>query len=128
MSPNPSIEKCPLLFDGKTNFPGRWSFGGSFITPPRFNFLATIDTGFSADLVATLTITFVLLGRIYNYENVILRLVVTHLKIYDEKNTQKTSYMRRPMSKSVDTFKLGKRTNAMNATHSAIPIASMSSQ
>jgi len=45
------------------------------------------------------------------------------LKIYDEKNTQKTSYIKRPVSKRVDTFKLGSRTNAINATQSPIPIA-----
>lgn len=48
--------------------------------------------------------------------------------MYDEKNTQKTSYMSNPVSNKVDTFRLGKRTNAMKATHRPIPIASMSNQ
>jgi hypothetical protein len=77
--------------------------------PLRFSFRATMPTGFSAGRVATLTITFV-------------------EKIYDEKKTQNTSYTSNPMSKSVDTFKLGSLTNAMNATQSAIPIASIKSQ
>lgn len=36
--------------------------------------------------------------------------------------------MSSPVSKSVDTFRLGSRTNAMKATHKPIPIASMSNQ
>lgn len=45
------------------------------------------------------------------------------LKRYDEKKTQNTSYRSRPVSSSVDTFKLGRRTNAINATQSPIPMA-----
>lgn len=61
ISPRPSIEKWPLFWIlGKTNFPGKFNFGGSLTIPPKFNFLATIPTGFSAGLVATFTITFVL--------------------------------------------------------------------
>lgn len=48
--------------------------------------------------------------------------------MYDEKKTQKTSYMRSPIRRSVETFRLGSRTNAINATHKAIPIKSMSTQ
>lgn len=36
--------------------------------------------------------------------------------------------MSNPVSSRVDTFRLGNRTNAMNATHSPIPIASIRSQ
>lgn len=43
--------------------------------------------------------------------------------MYDEKKTQKTSYKRSPVSSKVETFRLGRRTNAMNATHNPIPIA-----
>lgn len=45
------------------------------------------------------------------------------LNIYEEKKTQNTSYIRRPVKRSVDTFKLGNLTNAMNATHKPMPIA-----
>lgn len=104
MSPRPSIEKCPLLcMLGNTSFPGKFNFGGSF-TMPKFSLRATIPTGFSAGRVATFTITFV-------------------LNMYDEKNTQNTSYNKSPVSNRVETFKLGNRTKAMNATHSPIPIA-----
>ncbi len=37
--------------------------------------------------------------------------------------TQKTSYTRRPTNNKVDTFRLGSRTRAMNATHKPIPSA-----
>lgn len=43
--------------------------------------------------------------------------------MYDEKNTQNTSYSSSPVSSNVDTFRLGKRTKAMNATHNPIPMA-----
>lgn len=66
--------------------------------------MATTPTGFSAGLVATLTITLV-------------------LNMYDEKNTQKTSYINKPESRSVDTLRLGTRIKAMNATQRAIAIA-----
>lgn len=36
--------------------------------------------------------------------------------------------MSNPVSRRVDTFKLGSRTNAINATHKPMPIASISSQ
>lgn len=45
------------------------------------------------------------------------------LKIYDEKKTQNTSYMSRPVSRSVDTFKLGSLTKAIRATQRPMPIA-----
>lgn len=45
------------------------------------------------------------------------------LKIYDEKNTQNTSYIRSPVSNNVETLRLGSLTKAMNATQRPIPIA-----
>lgn len=36
--------------------------------------------------------------------------------------------MSKPVNNNVDTFRLGKRTNAMNATQRPIPIASISNQ
>ena len=41
--------------------------------------------------------------------------------------TQKTSYTRSPTSNNVDTLRLGRRTRAMNATHSPMPKAAMGS-
>ena len=43
--------------------------------------------------------------------------------MYEEKKTQNTSYISNPVSSKVETFKLGSRTNAINATHNPIPIA-----
>lgn len=100
---------------------------------PKWKRRATTLTGLSAGRVATRTITF--------DEN-----------MYDEKNTQNTSYISRPklvklnfikssalesenkwwneipVKRSVDTLSDGRRTNAMNATHRAMPIASINSQ
>lgn len=45
------------------------------------------------------------------------------LNMYDEKNTQNTSYIKRPVNKRVDTFRLGSLIKAINATQSPIPIA-----
>ena len=111
MSPRPNMEKCPELWvDGKTSFPGSESLGAFLaICPPRWSFLAMAPTGLSAGLVATLTITLA-------------------LNTYCEKNTQKTSYKSNPDKSSVDTLRLGNLTNAMNATHRPIPMASISSQ
>lgn len=54
ISPRPSIEKCPEWWRlGNTNFPGSESLGASLATPPMWNFLAAIATGFSAGRVAT---------------------------------------------------------------------------
>lgn len=74
---------------------------------------------------------------IYYYANQLLLIVtlIQHtftitfvLNIYEEKNTQKTSYISNPVSNNVDTFRLGKRTNAIKATHKPIPIASINNQ
>lgn len=95
---------------GKTSLPGNDNLGGSRLTILlRCSFLATIPTGLSAGLVATRTITF-------------------ELKIYDEKNTQKTSYINKPVSRRVETLRLGKRTRAMKATQRPIPIAFLRSK
>lgn len=94
---------------GKTSLPGNDSLGASLIKPDKWSFLANKPTGFSAGLVATFTITFA-------------------LKMYEEKNTQNTSYTSSPTNSRVETFRLGSRTRAINATHNPIPRASMRSQ
>lgn len=87
------------------SLPGNDNFGGSLPTMPfKCNFFAITPTGLSAGLVATLTITF-------------------ELKMYEEKKTQKTSYINKPVKRSVETFKLGSLTKAINATQRPIPIA-----
>lgn len=110
MSPRPNIEKwLEFWMLGNTSLPGNDSLGASLIKPDKWSFLANKPTGFSAGLVATFTITFA-------------------LKMYEEKNTQKTSYTSSPTSSRVETLRLGSRTRAINATHSPIPRASMRSQ
>lgn len=43
--------------------------------------------------------------------------------MYDEKKTQNTSYISKPVNNRVDTFNDGNRTKAMKATQRPIPIA-----
>lgn len=54
--------------------------------------------------------------------------ITLELKIYEEKKTQKTSYISRPVRSSVETLRLGSLTKAINATQRPIPMASIRSQ
>ena len=58
-----------------------------------------------------------------HYIDSIKALLTNSYKPFMLKLTQNTSYTSNPTSRSVDTFRLGRRTKAMKATHRPIPRA-----